>query len=113
MTPGGWSGDCVSLTPSAGSGPRVQGDHTHKAKKKGRIHESLSCVWTSLIAQLVKKSTCDAGDPRSIRGLGRSAGEGKGYPLQYPDLENSMHCTVYGITKSRTQLSDFHFTHFC
>ena len=56
MTPGGWSGDCVSLTPSAGSGPRVQGDHTHKAKKKGRIHESLSCVWTSLIAQLVKKN---------------------------------------------------------
>ena len=30
-----------------------------------------------------KKSTCNAGDPGSIPGLGRSAGEGIGYPLQY------------------------------
>ena len=31
-----------------------------------------------------KESTCNAGDPSSIAGLGRSAGEGIGYPLQYP-----------------------------
>ena len=37
-----------------------------------------------------KESTCDAGDPGSIPGLGRSPGEGKGYPLQYSSLENSM-----------------------
>ena len=30
-----------------------------------------------------KESTCNAGDPSSIPGLGRSAGEGMGYPLQY------------------------------
>ena len=30
-----------------------------------------------------KESTCDAGDPGSSLGLGRSAGEGIGYPLQY------------------------------
>ena len=30
-----------------------------------------------------KESTCNAGDPSSIPGLGRSAGEGIGYPLQY------------------------------
>jgi len=30
-----------------------------------------------------KESTCNAGDPGSIPGLGRSTGEGKGYPLQY------------------------------
>ena len=30
-----------------------------------------------------KKSTCNAGDPGSIPGLGRSAGEETGYPLQY------------------------------
>ena len=36
-------------------------------------------------------------------------GEGNGYPLQYSDLENSMDCTVNGITKSQTQLSDFNF----
>ena len=31
-----------------------------------------------------KESTCNAGDPGSIPGSGRSAGEGIGYPLQYP-----------------------------
>ena len=46
-----------------------------------------------------------------IPGLGRSAGEGRGYPLQYLGLENSMDCIVHGVTKSRTQLSNFHFTH--
>ena len=30
-----------------------------------------------------KESTCNAGDPSSIPGLGRSTGEGIGYPLQY------------------------------
>ena len=49
------------------------------------------------------------GDLGSIPGLGRSPGEGKGYPLQYSGLENSMDCTVYGVAKSRMQLSDFHF----
>ena len=56
-----------------------------------------------------KESTCNAGDPGSIPGLGRSPGEGKGYPLQYSGLENSMDCIVDEVTKSRTQLSDFHF----
>ena len=36
-----------------------------------------------------KESACSAGDPRLIPGLGRSPGEGKGYPLQYSGLENS------------------------
>ena len=36
-----------------------------------------------MIAQLVKNLACNAGDPGSIPGLGRSAGEGIGYPLQY------------------------------
>jgi len=46
-----------------------------------------------------------------IPGLGRSPGEGKGYPLQYSGLENSMDCIVHGVVKGRTRLSDFHF-HF-
>ena len=33
-------------------------------------------------------------------------GEGKGYPIQYSGLENSMDCIVHGVTKSRTWLSD-------
>jgi len=37
-----------------------------------------------------KESACNAGDPGLIPGLGRSPGEGKGYPLQYSCLENSM-----------------------
>ena len=42
--------------------------------------------------------------------LGRSPGEGNGYPLQYSGLENSMDCIVHGVTKSPTRLSDFHFS---
>ena len=37
-----------------------------------------------------KESACNAGDLGLIPGLGRSPGEGKGYPLQYSGLENSM-----------------------
>ena len=46
-----------------------------------------------------------------IPGLGRSPGEGKGYPLQYSGLENSMNCIVHRVTKSWTRLSDFHSHH--
>ena len=56
-----------------------------------------------------KESTCNAGDPGSTPGSGRSPGEGIGYPLQYSGLENSMDCIVHGVTKSRTSLSDFRF----
>ena len=56
-----------------------------------------------------KESACYAGDPSSIPGLGRSAGEGKSYPLQYSGLENSMDCIVHGVSKSWTRLSDFRF----
>ena len=43
-----------------------------------------------------------------IPGLGRSPGDGKGCPLQGSVLENSMDCIVHGVTKSQTQLNDFH-----
>ena len=49
-----------------------------------------------------KEFACDAGDLGFIPGLGRSPGEGKGYPLLYSGLENSMDCVVHGVTKSRT-----------
>ena len=55
-----------------------------------------------------KESACSVGDPGSIPGLGRSPGEGKGYPLQYSGLENAMDCIVHGVVKSWTRLSDFH-----
>ena len=59
-----------------------------------------------------KESACNAGDLGSIPGLGRSLGEGKGYPLQYSGLENFMDCIFHGVTKSRTRLSDFHLHFF-
>ena len=51
----------------------------------------------------------DIRDPGSITGLGRSPGGGHGNPLQYSCLENPMdrgpwQATVYGATKSWTQL---------
>ena len=57
-----------------------------------------------------KESACNAGDPGFIPGSGRSTGEGKGYPLQYSGLENSMDSVVHGVANSQTQLSDLHFT---
>ena len=47
-----------------------------------------------------KASARNAGDLGSIPGLGRSPGEGKGYPLQYSGLENSMDCSVHGVAES-------------
>ena len=61
------------------------------------------------MAQLVKNPPAMwetwVGDLGSIPGLGRSPGEGKGYPLQYSGLENPMECKSLG-SQSRTQLSD-------
>ena len=60
-----------------------------------------------------KESACNAEDPGSIPGLGRSPGEGNDSPLQYSCLENPMdrgawRATVHGVPKSRTPLSDYH-----
>ena len=58
------------------------------------------------------ESACNLGDLGSIPGLGRSPREGKGYPLQYSALKNSMECIVHGVAKGRTQLSNFTSLHF-
>ena len=68
----------------------------------------------SLIAQLVKnlcemQETWVQSPGEDLYLLGRSPGEGKGYPLQYSGLENSMDSIVHRVTKSQTPLSDFHF----
>ena len=75
-----------------------------------------------------KESTCNVGDLGSIPGLGRSPGEGKGYPLQYSDLENSMDLQrvwhnwatfslLYGSTHIHTWLLEkthsFDYVDFC
>ena len=56
-----------------------------------------------------KESTCNEGNLGLIPGLGRSPGEGTSYSLQYSGLDSSMDSIVRGVTKSWTQLSDFHF----
>ena len=58
-----------------------------------------------------KEYACNAGDLGLIPGLGRSLGEGNGYPLQYSCLENSKDrgarwTTTHGIAKSQTGMSD-------
>jgi len=58
-----------------------------------------------------KEPSCNAGDPSLIPGLGRSPGEGKGNPLHYSGLENSMDCIVHGVRKSdMTEWLSLHFT---
>ena len=54
-----------------------------------------------------KKFACNVGDLGSSPGLGRSPGEGKGYPLQIPGEFHGLY-SPWGC-KSPTQLSDFHF----
>ena len=60
-----------------------------------------------------EESACNEGDLGLIPGLGRSPGEGTGYPLKCSGLESSMdrgawQATVHGIAKSRSQVSNFH-----
>ena len=57
-----------------------------------------SCGFSDVSAG--KESASSAGGLGSIPGLGRSCGEGKGYPLQYSGLGNSMDCIVYGFAKN-------------
>ena len=70
--------------------------HTHSVKR------------ASLVAQAGKESACNVGDLGLIPGLGRFPGKGKGYPLQYSGLENSMDFIIHMVTKSQTWLSNFH-----
>ena len=67
--------------------------HILKKKKKVMVTkgEGLPCGSDD------KASACNAGDPGSIPGLGRSPGEGNGNPLQYSCLKNSMDCHLRSL----------------
>ena len=69
---------------------------------RGILQSRQDCIKSraSLVAQLVEKSTCHAGDLGSIPGLGRSPGERN--PLQYSGLENNMDCIVWEVAESDT-----------
>ena len=62
----------------------------------------------SLVAQLVKNPPAMQETWVLSLDWENPLDEGKGYPLQYPSLENSMDCLVHRVAKSRIRLSDFH-----
>ena len=79
------------------------------------VWHSLHCFWMihcicwQASISVSKESACNAEDPASIPGSGRSPGEGNGNPLQYSCLENPMdrgawQATVYEITRVRHDL---------
>ena len=84
----------VGLISGSGRSPRVGNGYP------------LQYSWASFVAQLRVKN------PPAMREtwVGKTPGEGKGYLLQYSGQENFIDCTVHRVTKSRTRLSDFHFT---
>ena len=66
--------------------------------------------WGFPSSSVGEESACNAGDPGSIPGWGRSPGKGNGNPLQYSCLENPMdrgawQVTIHEVAKSRKQLS--------
>ena len=74
--------------------------YSKQSKTKRLTMTSISLVPTYLgfpDSSVGKESTCNAGDLGSIPGLGRSPGEGKGYPPQYSYLENCLHCSVHRV----------------
>ena len=73
-------------------------------------------AWFPWWLKQYKESTCNAGDLASIPGLGRSPGEGNGYPLQYSCLENSKdggawRAAVHGVAKSWRRLKQLRIAH--
>ena len=80
--------------------------HSYPVEKFGTFHHWVWCwLWVSHIRMVCigfacgsagKETAHNVGDLGSIPGLGRSPAEGKGYPLQYPSLENSTDCNLQG-----------------
>ena len=102
---------------------RHRGVEFHLPKVKATIFFRAPChapgPMPSASSELIKcnlchkpsESACNAEDPGSIPGLGRSPGEGHGNQLEYSCLENSMdrgawRATVRGVAKSQTRLSN-------
>ena len=75
------------------------------------ISYPIQCSWISLVAQLIKNPPATSKTWVWSLGWEKSPEEGKGYPLQYSCLENSMDCIAHGVARSQTRLSHFHL-HF-
>ena len=105
----GWGGPrvCISANSQVRICCRSHWKVGSKVEKESQAYlEALGHNWASLVSQSIKNPRRPGFDPW----VGKMPGEGNSYPLQYSGLENSMDCTVHGVTKSWT-LSDFNF-HF-
>ena len=100
----------VGLLPWAGEGLRSE---AALARRSPGVRMAVIWARALLRAKVVlltpapdgsvgRESACNAGDPGLIPGSGRSAGEGRGSPLQYSGQENSIDCIVHGVTKAET-----------
>ena len=94
-----------------------KGKHEEDSKCWHHIqnNKKLTSEKASLVAQ-TKEFACNARDPGSIPGSGRSPGEGNGNPLQYSSLENPVdrgawQAIVHGVAKSQdtTERVALHF----
>ena len=93
---------CLQSFPTSGSFPVSREDRDGVFSSGGlNIGASASALGFPC-GSAGKESVCNAGDLGSIPGLGRSPEEGKGYPLQYSGLENSMDCIDQGDKESDT-----------
>ena len=86
-------------------------DYTVHGILHARILEWVAFPFSRGSSQPRERIHLQCGKPGFNPWLGRSPGEWKGYPLQYSGMENSMDCIVHGVTKSKTWLSNFHFTY--
>ena len=100
-----------SLIPQFGKESTCNSEDPGSSRGSGRyarerIGYSLQYSGACLVAQLIKNLPAMR---ETFPGLGRSPGEGEGYPLQYSCLVNSTDCTVHGVAKSRTWRATFTF----
>ena len=89
----------------------VTSTHSTRSRKEAPRPDRSYAVVNRLPWWLRWCRICNVGDVGSVPGLGRFPGEGHGNSLQYSCLENSMDRGAWQatVTKSQTQLSDFHF----
>ena len=97
-----------SILPGESHGQRSLVGYSPQGRKKSDTTEQLHFTSPTPVflgfpcGSAGKESACKAGDLGLIPRWGRLLGEGKGCPLQYSGLENSMDCIVHGVTKSWT-----------
>ena len=112
---GGWPRPRVALPPVMRALQRLHGRQRGGPSKEAFEAPLEEDLGASPGDSDDKVSACNAVDLGSIPGLGRSPGEGNGYPLQYSCLENSIDregwwAIVHGVTKNQTRATSVQFS---